>query len=502
MHIIYLASELLSVAKVGGLGDVTFGLSHALVQKGNLVEVILPFYDHIDRNRLQNLKIDCDNLISHENKGNHKNRVWSAQINEIPILLIESQNDYFKRGVIYGEEDDDLRFVCFTYIAMEYLLHTHKNPKILHLHDWHTALAAPLYYGKYKALGLNIGRIVMTMHNTKYQGVCDPKLLSQIEFDLKSPPLQDGLQDCKKSNKINLLKGGVLYSDALTTVSPSYAEEIKGKEGYGLEQLFRKKKDFIGILNGIDTQYWNPKTDPLLKRNYPIQPISFNKIYAAKRANRIALNNILKTNYDLATPLFACITRLVHQKAPELIHFGLEHIIKQGGQCILLASTPQQKVKKLFSFLADKYRGNPHLFCHFVFDERLAHLAFASSDCILIPSLFEPCGLTQMIAMRYGTIPIVHKVGGLKDTVFDIDHSEYPLNQRNGYTFDSPSNKDLQRAIDRAFEHYYNDQKKWRSMLTNGLSRDWSWEFPSMKYLELYRKISQHNTLSRQRLDK
>ena len=196
----------------------------------------------------------------------------------------------------------------------------------------------------------------------------------------------------------------------------------------------------------------------------------------------------MKMEYD-SSPLFISITRIVEQKGPEMIRFGIEYVLKKGGQFILLGSTPEPNLKKVFHALAEEYQDNPHVHFHFVFDEELAHLTFASADCILIPSLFEPCGLTQMIALRYGTIPIVHKVGGLSDTVFDIDHEEIPLDMRNGYTFDSPSNDSLQWSIDRAFEHHRNDPKKWHLMLKNGFKKDWSWKDPALKYIELYKNL-------------
>ena len=486
MYIIHLTSELSPIAKVGGLGDVTAGLSNALTAEGERIEVILPFYDHIDRHQLKNLKVTYENLICQE----CSNTVWSAQVNGISIFLIEPQNNYFKRGVIYGEEDDDLRFMYFTHAAMEYLLKANKHPDVLHLHDWLTAVAAPLYHEKYKSLGLKVGGIMTSIHNMKYQGVCKAENLSQIGLNPDSLLTHDKMQDHKKPDKINLLKGALIYSDSLTTVSPSYAEEIKGKEGFGLGALLEEKGEKLrGILNGIDTHYWNPETDPFLKNNYPPQFTSLDELQGAKRENRKALDKMLKIDYD-PNPLFTCITRLVHQKGPEMIRFGLEYTLKKGGQFILLASTPEEDLKESFHTLAEEFRDNPHVHFHFVFDEELAHLTFAAADCILIPSLFEPCGLTQMIALRYGTIPIVHKVGGLKDTIFDIDHDEHPMDQRNGYTFDFPSNDSLQWSIDRAFEHFRNDPKKWEHMLNNGFSRDWSWKIPALKYLKIYREIS------------
>lgn len=492
MYIVHLTTELAPIAKVGGLGDVTAGLSKALSEAGERVEVILPFYDHIDRKALKNLKIDFENLISYEEMNECKNTVWSAEYKGVSLLLIEPHEEanYFKRGVIYGEEDDLLRFTYFTRTAMEYLLKKGKNPDILNLHDWLTTLAAPLYHEMYKPLGLKIRGIITTIHNMKYQGICSPEKLSRIGLHAKHLLKQTKLQDHSKPDKLNLLKGGLVYSDYLTTVSPTYAKEIQGKEGFGLEHTLVDRKDQLyGILNGIDTTYWNPETDPFIKKNYPANGSNFEAVNAAKIENRKALCLKLKMDYDPA-PLFSCISRIVQQKGPEMIRFGIEYVLEKGGQFILLGSTPEPSLKAEFLTLAEEYRDNPHVHFHFLFDEKLAHLTYAAADCILVPSLFEPCGLTQMIALRYGTIPIVHKVGGLNDTVFDIDHTELPAEKRNGYTFDFPSNDSLRWSIDRAFEHHKNDRKKWHLMQMNGFKKDWSWKMPAQEYLNLYHSFN------------
>lgn len=493
MHIVHLTTEFAPIAKVGGLGDVTAGLSKALKEEGEKIEVILPFYDHIARKKLNHLKIDMDGLISYEEMTPYKNTIWSAEYEGIPLLLIQPHEEahYFKRGVIYGEEDDILRFTYFTKTAMEYLLKRGKHPDILNLHDWLTTLAAPLYYEMYQPQGLRIGGIITTIHNMKYQGVCSPEELDRMGLHTKHLLKQDKLQDHSKPEKLNLLKGGIVYSDFLTTVSPTYSKEIQGKEGFGLEYVLKQRKEKLqGILNGIDTVYWDPETDPFIKRNYPTDGKDLNEVEKAKIENRKALYSKLKMDFDPA-PLFTAISRIVQQKGPEMIRFAIEYVLKKGGKFILLGSTPEPKLKGEFYFLAEEYRDNPHVHFHFLFDEKLAHLTYAAADCILIPSLFEPCGLTQMIALRYGTIPIAHKVGGLNDTVFDIDHDEIPLEKRNGYTFDFPSVDSLRWSIDRAFEHHKNDQSKWHTMQRSGFARNWSWKAPAQKYLELYRSIAQ-----------
>ncbi len=492
MYIIHLTTEFAPIAKVGGLGDVTAGLSKALTEAGEKLEVIIPFYDHINRKKLNDLKVDMEGLISYDDMDECKNTVWSAKYDGVSLILIEphQKGHYFKRGVIYGEEDDLLRFTYFTRTAMEYLLKQGKHPDVLNLHDWLTALAAPLYHEMYKSLGLKIGGIMTTIHNMKYQGVCSPKKLGCMGLHTEHLLKQDKLQDHSKPDKLNLLKGSFVYSDFLTTVSPTYSQEIQESEGFGLEDVLISKKDKLqGILNGIDTSYWNPEIDPFLETNYSATGSNLKEVEEAKIANRKALYAKLKMDYD-SPLLFACISRIVEQKGPDMIRFGIEYVLKKGGQFILLGSTPEPKLKGEFHRLAEQYRGNPHIHFHFLFDEKLAHLTYAAADCILIPSLFEPCGLTQMIALRYGTIPIAHKVGGLNDTVFDIDHEGIPSDKRNGYIFDFPSNDNLRWSIDRAFEHHKNDLEKWHLMQKNGFKKDWSWKGPAKEYLDLYHSLS------------
>ena len=487
MYIVHLTSELSPIAKVGGLGDVVSGLSKALLAKGEKVEVILPFYSHIDRTKLQNLKIEYDALKSYEDLEEKQNTIYTATFDGIPLILIEPslKTPYFNRGAIYGEKDDQYRFTYFTKTAMEYLLKAKKHPDILNFHDWLTALAAPIYTHMYKDLGLEIGKIVTTIHNMKYQGVCSVENLERL--GINPAPLQnkDSMQDPTKAEKLNLLKGALVYSDIITTVSPTYAKEIQGKEGFGLEPLLITTKETLhGILNGIDTSYWNPKTDPFLTHNYSAQNEAITVAIKAKTGNKKSLQKKLKMSPHEG-PLFISVSRLVDQKGPEMIMFGIEYVLEKGGQFVLLGSTPEPKLEQSFLNLAKKYEDNPNVHFHFVFDEPLAHLTFSAADSILIPSLFEPCGLTQMISLRYGTIPIVHQVGGLNDTVFDIQNEDIPLEKRNGYTFDFPSNESLRWAIDRAFKDYQDSPKKWETMMKNGFAHDWSWNAPAQEYLRV-----------------
>ncbi|CCB89691.1 glycogen synthase [Simkania negevensis] len=488
MYIVHVTTELAPIAKVGGLGDMIQGLGKALVKEGELVEVILPFYDTIDKKKLSNLKVEMEELSSFFNMGTCKNTVWSAELEGLKLILIKPHHEkgYFDRGKIYGEEDDKMRFIYFSRAALEYLLKARKHPDILNLHDWLTGLCAPLYREVYQPLGLRIKKIITTIHNMQYQGKCSPEQFASIGLHPDPLLTKDKLQDHQDPEKLNILKGAIVYSDFLTTVSPSYAQEVKREKGFGLGPLLTEhSKKLKGILNGIDTEYWNPATDPMLYENYESDPNHLQDLLDAKKANRKHLSKRIHIQYD-KVPLFSVVTRLVKQKGPELIQHGLEYALKKGGQFILLGTPYEEDVKTAFYALREEYRDNPHIHFHFEYDEALAHATYASADFILIPSIFEPCGLTQMIALRYGTIPIVHKVGGLKDTIYDIDHEEIPLEERNGYTFDFPSQDSLNWSIDRAYEHFKHDESKRLLMLKNGLGHDWSWKTSALTYLELY----------------
>ena len=488
MHIVHITTEINPIAKVGGLGDMLQGLTQALALEGHRIEVILPFYGSIHRKNLPSLQLEKETFTSYQEMSPCTNKVHFTFLNKLKILLIEpiGGKNYFNQKPIYGMENDIERFTYFCRASLEYLLKRGLPIDVLHLHDWLTGLCAPLYREIFKNEGLNIRKIVTTIHNIKYQGICTPNRLSHIGFFPKSLMTTNKFQDHKKFDHINILKSALIYSDALTTVSPSYAKEIQGEKGFGLGPiLIENQPKLRGILNGIDTNYWNPQTDPLIPFPYSF-PSSIESIIATKKKNQKTLLKSLNIPYDEA-PLFIVITRLVKQKGPQLIEEGIKYILKKGGKVVLLGSFHELEVKKQFQNCKDRYENNPNVHFHFTFNEPLSHLTFASADFILIPSLFEPCGLTQMIALRYGTLPIVHKVGGLKDTIFDVDDIHAPSHKKNGYIFDFPSSESLCSTIERAFHHFLmHDQKKRKTLLENGLQSDWSWKIPALTYLKVY----------------
>ena len=490
MQIVHITSELAPLAKAGGLGDMIQGLCNVLSEK-NEVSIFLPFYDVIDRSKLKNLKKLPITLMTYENFNPVENSLFHTSERGVNIYLFKSHGEkkYFERGKIYGEKDDIERFLHFCFVSLQFLLKQGKQIDILHLHDWITGACAPLYKERFQSLGLKIGKVITTIHNMCYQGATKGTSFLQMGLPIKNLLTHEKMQDPKKSDNLNLLKGAISYSDALTTVSPTYAKEIIENWGFGLAPFLKRHQGKLkGILNGIDTTFWNPETDPYLKKNYLPDFSQYEKVFSAKKENSLALSK--KTGLkNTAQPLFACITRLVKQKGPDLIRYAIDSVLQKGGRFVLLASTPEESFREEFLKLQHTYEKNPSIFFHFGFDEELAHLTFSAADALIVPSLFEPCGLTQLIAMHYGTIPIVHAVGGLKDTVFDIDEIGVCDRKRNGYTFCSPTQEGILVSIDRAFNHFFHDRDKWLLMLKNGLSTDVSWGASALAYLDFYQAV-------------
>ncbi len=496
MYIINIASELAPIAKVGGLADVLLGLSRELSWKGHDVDIIIPKYDCMDTEGIRDLSIYNDNLPSFYEGTTFPNTIWKGWVENLKVYFIEPRHPahFFHRGCFYGCEDDADRYLYFSRVAMEFIYRENLRPDIIHLHDWQTAAIAPLYYGPYQSLGFKGPKIVFTIHNIEYQGHCSIYNLDKIGLNGKDYLTQDKMQDSLYKDAINLVKGGIIYSDYITTVSPSYAEEVLTPAGgRGLDNTLRKyKAKFSGILNGIDYSYWNPEIDRYLPAHFSPREVPTNKKDRNTLDKKAYIKNNLRERLFLAEehrPILGCIARLVPQKGIELIKHSLYHTLDRGGQFILLGSSPIPSINSEFQEL--KHRFSDHSRVHLILhhNEELAHLIYAASDMFIVPSLFEPCGLTQMIALKYGTVPIVRKTGGLADTIFDVDQSGKPFDQTNGYVFENPDPREMELTLDRAFNCWFYEPDKWRKLMTNGMKIDFSWNEPSNKYLGVYKKL-------------
>ncbi len=493
MRIVQLATEFAPIAKAGGLAEVIVGLSRELKRLGHEVVAILPKYDFIDLQKLRNVNMEIPDFKCIEKGNFHANAMWSAECEEVNIHLLEARHPagYFHRGKMYGCEDDAARFLYFSRAAMEYLKLKGAPIDVLHLHDWHVALAAVFARDLFN---LPIKSIVLTIHNAAYQGRCAPWDLDYIGLKSEKYLTKEKLQDDDPAHPrlINLLKGGIVYSDAVVAVSPSYAKEILTPPiGYGLDLTFRKAAPKLtGILNGLEIKFWEPGKDRFLAANYRAgDPIE--TILKAKEKNRevLALKfNLPKMN---GRPWVGAITRLVEQKGPELLEVALSVTLRLGGTFILLGSSSTPAIQAHFEKLKTKWKGERAHF-HFEYDEALAHQVYAGLDFLILPSLYEPCGLSQMIAMRYGTIPIARATGGHIDTIFDCENPRVAAKKQNGFLFPNMTPRSETETLERAFRIFKDKPTVIQALINNGMAIDWSWEKPAQEYLRAYSFAQNH----------
>jgi len=485
MFIIQITPELAPLAKVGGLADVVTGLSRELEWRGHSVEIILPKYACMHYDHIWGLCKTYDDLWVPWYNGHIHCTVYFGFVHGRKCFFIEphSHDNFFNRGTIYGFNDDVLRFAFFCRAALEFIWKSGKRPDIIHCHDWQTALVPVFLYEIYQHIGLWQPRVCYTIHNFKHQGVTGDFLLNATSLHRPDYYFHyDRLLDNRIPHALNLMKGGIVYSNFVTTVSPRYAGEAKdGGQGFGLEPtLHIHHAKYGGVVNGIDYDVWNPEIDAHIPVQYTIDTLD--KKYDNKRALRHRL--LLADNEK---PIVAFVGRLDPQKGLDLVRHALFFALNHRAQFVLLGSSPERDINSYFWGLKHHLNDSPDCHIEIGFDEHLAHLIYAGADMIVVPSLFEPCGLTQLIAMKYGTIPIVREVGGLADTVFDKDHAHHKaLHERNGYVFRDYNYQGLESALSRAIDCYYQYPDHFRELMKNAMRYDYSWKYPGQHYLNIY----------------
>ena len=487
MFVVMITPELAPVAKVGGLADVVFGLSRELELRGHAVELILPKYDSMRYDHIWGLSKAYENLMVPWFGGHIVATVWFGFVHGRKCFFIDphSQDDFFNRGTVYGHNDDVMRFAFFCRAALEFMFKTGKNPEIIHCHDWQTALVPVLLYEIYAGLGMSHSRVCFTIHNFKHQGTTGKHMLEAA--GLNRPEYyfhHDRLRDNHNPYALNLMKGGIVYSNFVTTVSPRHAWEAKdGGQGHGLEPtLHLHNYKFGGVINGLDYEMFNPETDTHIPVQFNTESVG--KKYDNKRALRQRL--LLADNEK---PIVAFIGRLDHQKGLDLVRHSIFYSLNNRAQFVLLGNSPEPSINEHFLGVKRYFNDNPDCHLEVGYDEELAHLIYAGADLMMVPSRFEPCGLTQIIAMSYGTVPVVRSVGGLADTVFDKDYSDRPLSERNGYVFHDPDNAGVESALARALGCYYDFPDHFRNLMLNGMRADRSWNLPGQDYLNIYEYI-------------
>ena len=482
-----IASELAPVAKVGGLGDVGFGLSRELEIRGNSVEIILPKYNCMRYDHIWGLQVTYQDLWVPWYNGAIHCSVWFGFVHGRKCFFIEphSSDNFFNRGAIYGYNDEAMRFAFFTKAAMEFLYKSGKRPDIIHCHDWQTALAPVMLYETYKHLGMDRARACFTVHNFKHQGIAGANILTATglgrpEYFYDHTRLRDNFNH----TAINFMKAGIVYSNFVTTVSPRHAWEARfTNQGYGLaDTLNVHQGKFGGVLNGVDYDVWNPESDKLIPHRYNVNSLE------GKYANKEALRDRLWLAKGFK-PIIAYIGRLDDQKGIDLIRHSIFYALGNGAQFVLLGSSPTAEINNQFWGLKRHLNDNPDCHLEIGFNEELSHLIYAGADMIVVPSLFEPCGLTQMIGMRYGTVPIVRNVGGLADTVFDRDYSDHLPEHRNGYVFNDANVSGLESAMRRALGLWNQFPAEFNKLVCSSMGYDYSWNHPGQNYLNIYEYI-------------
>ena len=487
MYIVQIASECAPVIKAGGLGDVVYGLSNELSEQGHCVELILPKYDCMRYDHIWGLHDAYKDLWVPWNGGRIHCSVYCGWVHGQVCFFIEphSSNRYFDRGCYYGEFDDAMRFAFFSKAALEFLLQSNKRPDVLHCHDWQTGLVPVMLYEMYKFYGMERQRVCYTIHNFRHQGqgqldILQATGLNRPEYYYQFERLRDN-----SGSSINLMKGGIVYSNYVNTVSPHHAWEARFSEvGCGLQGVldFHQGK-FGGILNGISYKFWDPEKDELIPYHYSKSDI------AGKEDNKKALRDRLMLR-QVDKPLVCFIGRLDQQKGVHLVQHAIYYALSQRAQFVMLGSATEQAINDQFWREKMHLNDNPDAHLEIGYNEELAHLIYAGADIIVVPSNYEPCGLTQVISMKYGTVPVVRGVGGLLNTVFDWDYEENkPEEERNGFVFYQQDFVALESAMSRAIGLWHGDRDQFQQLQEQGMEYDYSWKKSAKTYAEVYEHI-------------
>jgi starch synthase len=486
MYITMVGAECAPLAKVGGLGDVIHGLSRELARQGNKVEVILPKYDCLRLDPIEDLQKACDGFSVSFFGERLPCTVECGYVDGIRCFLIDPQSDheFFHRGVVYGEVDDPGRFAFFCCAVLEFLLRTGRQPDIIHCHDWHTGLLPVLFWEKYEARGLTHPRICHTLHNLAYQGIAGDYVLRSVGLDPTRLMTPDRLLDGSNPQAANLLKGAIVYSSFVTTVSLRHVWEILSTDqGMGLQETLNTYRHKLrGVINGLDEEIWNPRTDPHIVQNYGPESLP------GKARNKLALRQRMGLEHT-AKPLVSIVSRLERQKGVEMMRHAILYSLESGCQMVLLGRATEPWIDELFQEIKRRTDGSADCHLELVYDEELSHQIHAAADIMVIPSVYEPCGLTQMSAMKYGVVPVVHRVGGLADTVFDANYSDKVFEEVNGFLFDDLTVEGLEHALGRAIRLWFKYPQYFRQLRLNGMHSDYSWAGPARQYLDIFEGI-------------
>lgn len=474
MKVLFAASEAHPFIKTGGLGDVMGALPQSLTELGVEARVVIPKYKNIKDELKQNLQFIKWFTVP-VGWRNQYCGVFQYKYKDVVYYFIDNEY-YFNRDGLYGYYDDGERFAFFNRAVLEFIKEIDWKPDIINCNDWQTGMVPVLLNLEYKNNEFYSNmKTVFSIHNLLFKGSFVPNVLPEL-FGYDYMPLTNGSVELNGS--VSFLKGGINYSDQITTVSNTYAEEIKTQQyGEGLDGLLRCKSDFLkGIVNGIDYEEFDPEKDNLIFKNFTWDSIS------DKVENKLSLQKELGLPQRAETPMIGLISRLTHQKGCDLIVSIIDRLLQKDIQFIVLG-TGDYWYEETFKNL--QYRYPDKVSENIKFDNSLAHKIYAATDMFLMPSLFEPCGLGQLIALRYGSIPIVRETGGLKDTI--SPYNKY-TGIGNGFGFKNFNSNELMQIIEYALT-IYDDKDAWNNIIRQAMDSDNSWEKSAMQYKLLYEDV-------------
>lgn len=481
MKILFLSPEATPFAKTGGLADVAGSLPAALKRLGADVRLILPYYRVVREGNFE-IRPLFENLDVPLGKERLKANVLETQTEDaVPVYLVERE-DLYDRPNLYGSATGDYydnleRFTFFAYAALRIAESLPFRPHVIHCHDWQTGLVPAILKGPYKDSSNLAGTpSVITLHNLGYQGLFPAGRLPVTGLPEEKFLHPEGLESW---GKISLLKAGIVYSEAITTVSPTYAQEIQTPEyGMGMEGTLVHRRTLLhGILNGVDYRLWDPARDPNIAANYSSREMGGKKRCRESLVQDMGLDTSLKSR-----PLLGMISRLDTQKGLDLLVQILDDVLALEVGLVILGSG-DKRIQQGIQEAAARHPGRVGL--KIGFDEALAHRIMAGADVFLIPSRYEPCGLTQMYALKYGTVPVVRATGGLDDTIVQFD----PRTKKgNGFKFTLYKPEALLSALAKAVQ-IFQDSKTWKRIMANGMKADFSWDRSARKYMDIYRSI-------------
>lgn len=475
MKILFAAAEVAPFIKTGGLADVIGALPKALHEAGHDVRIVLPKY--------RDMSAAYSDLLEHwgavevpvgwrRQYGGIEYLAWE----EIPVYFIDNEY-YFGREGVYGYWDDGERFAFLNRAVLEILPAIDFWPDVLHCHDWHTAMIPLLLKEHFRHQPNYAGiRTVFTIHNLLYQGLFPDEVLGDL---LSLPHTYYTPEGVEYNGAVSFMKAGLVFSDHVTTVSPTYAEEIKTPYyGYGLDGLLRSLGDRLsGIVNGVDTKLYNPATDEVLAVRYKSSA-------KKKQENKEALQEELGLPVSARTPLVAMVTRLVEPKGLDLVIRILDEWLASDDVQFVILGTGDRAYEDWFREAVHRHPAK--LSAQLLFSDALSRKIYAGSDLFLMPSKFEPCGISQLLALRYGSIPVVRETGGLNDTVKSYNEA---TGEGNGFTFTNFNAHDLLYTLRRAIE-FYHKQDHWKQLLRNAFAGDYSWAVSAKQYIDIYERVA------------